>query len=610
MLDNAKINKLMILCKFLEYGCDFVAMHRKRCHLSGQRLNVFDVMTQGRDFVCPVPWRDELTTEQQEAVIEISCYDEYDVELQCEVNQWIKEMPLVSVDTTSTVGRAIPMTVQIAFGHSFNVLIFWIDALHVQRPEAQTIVELLPQHLVNLLHCHSTYVLVSGEDEGVHFGPIHMVDVQQLYLKHRCFFSFFNPEVSMYDGGKSDLAIIGMVTNDYCHKPIEEAVAKRWFSHLMCRLPQHELHVDHWHGYRRWPHWRIPNSNLSGSEAPELLKLWCMTHDVWLPLAFVFMLVQRELFELKEEDYEKCTSVGVAWKVTKSLIERSTSVFRPDFSDTDLYNEGELSTSAEEFAKFSAKVSSSVDSSSTLPVSGPTPVMRPLKRKREEKRDNLPERNPVTEMPFKKKHKSRPFAIPLGMGVLTGYLNPRVEYPEWGQRCGFCASSKHTFAFGMESIACPYAKERLRANGRTLCKTTVCLYSRCKIRHLHVTKVCPTLHHICRACGLRGHFSNCQMTSEWLQKALKDFEAYAHLGMYTSQRFDSPEWGFFPRRKAKFQFEQLPEYARLLDMAPKDAYELTRKKCPVRIHQTHLWLRQHVLHSLFLTNRPEKYVLE
>ncbi len=68
-------------------------MHRKHCHLSGQRLNVFDVMTQGRDFVRPVPWRDELTTEQREAVIEISCYDKYDVELQSEVNQWIKEMP-------------------------------------------------------------------------------------------------------------------------------------------------------------------------------------------------------------------------------------------------------------------------------------------------------------------------------------------------------------------------------------------------------------------------------------------------------------------------------------------------------------------------------------
>ncbi len=570
--------------QFLDEDCDYVTMQCKKHRLSGWRLRIFDALAQGRDFMRPEPWKDALSQEQREVVFVISKYEEYDQEIQWNIDEWMSEIPLVSVDTESPLGNALPITAQIAFAHSLHAFIFRLDLLRRQRPEARTVTELLPQHLVNHLHRRTTRVLVSGGDESVHFGPIRTIDVQDLFKRHRHYFRYANPGVSTEESGKSGPSIIGMMTNVYSHEPMKRTEADRWFGHLVERLP--ETKKTRWHGYSRWPKWRVP---LYEWKELTALQLWYMVHDLWLPIAFVFLMVQRDLFELKEDQGEEDLGLNssLAWGVMAGILERSPSFFRPVFSDSD--DELELCISAEEMAEVRDEAP---DLSERQSTSKPDPV-----------------RNSVTELPYKKRQKSRPYAIPLNLNTTTKALNARVTHPEWGQHCGFCSSTHHTFAFGAESVACPYAKERVQADGRTLIRTAVCLYPRCKVKHLHVTKVCPTLHVICTTCGIRGHLGDCQKTSEWLQRALDDFEQYAHLGLYTSHRFDKPEWGFYPRRKSKFEHERMPDYKVLLEMDPKEAYELAHQRCPVRIMQTNLWTYKHRLHTLYILNRPEQYQL-
>ena len=103
----------------------------------------------------------------------IERYDKYNELLRAEVDTCMKEMPLVSVDTESRIGEEHPFTTQIAFMHSFCVIIFRLDKLWHQGLKAlHQVVNLLPAHLVIHLHHPDTSVLVSGVGESHHFGPI------------------------------------------------------------------------------------------------------------------------------------------------------------------------------------------------------------------------------------------------------------------------------------------------------------------------------------------------------------------------------------------------------------------------------------------------------
>ena len=109
----------------------------------------------------------------------------------------------------------------------------------------------------------------------------------------------------------------------------------------------------------------------------------------------------------------------------------------------------------------------------------------------------------IGKNPVKRARKGRyEKSTPLGICVVEVYHLPRVEHPEWGRRCGFCGSCNHLYYREGEPFPCPHAKCRLLADGFTMSYTIVCTYSKCTIHHLHVTKVCPILHHLCNVCGL------------------------------------------------------------------------------------------------------------
>ncbi len=198
---------------------------------------------------CPIPWLDYLTCRQREAVYMIEHYDQYNELLRTEVDTCMREMPLVSVDTESRIGEEHPFTAQVAFMHSFCVIIFCLDKLwHQGSRTSHRVVDLLPAHLVIHLHHPDTNVLVSGAGESHHFGPIRMVDVQHLFMANRHCFSYADRTVATRHRGKCGLVIVSMVTNNYCHKSMKIQLAQDWFGHF----GPHRGRLG-WCGYDSWP---------------------------------------------------------------------------------------------------------------------------------------------------------------------------------------------------------------------------------------------------------------------------------------------------------------------------------------------------------------------
>ncbi len=162
---------------------------------------------------------------------------------------------------------------------------------------------------------------------------------------------------------------------------------------------------------------------------------------------------------------------------------------------------------------------------------------------------------------------------------------------------------------GGDWFLCPHARRRFLADGATMALTSVCTYCKCTIRHLHSTRVCPVLHHLCTTCSMCGHARGCQTTRSWIQDALVAFEEVASLGLHMQKCFEEPEWGFFPRRRPALSGHVLPSYQQLLDMEPIEAYQFSFQECPSRITCTFLWSGRHHLHAYFEHNRPEGYNL-
>ncbi len=259
---------------------------------------LFHRLTRARNFVRPIPWLDKLTSGQQTRVKEISGYSQYEG-WKWRVDFWMRETPLVSLDTESRKGETLPYTVQVAFAHSLQVLIFRLDKLKRERPEADSVLELLPIHLVRHLRSARTIVLVS-EDETKYLDSVQCTDIKSIFIRYRSTFSFHDDRVALKDCGQSGPAIISMVANDYSHKPMSRELAKRWFSHLVDRMPEEERRKDQWHGYSRWPRWRY-SGVLYDWTLPHDVTTWYMVHDVWAPLSFVYMVIQRQLVHLRED---------------------------------------------------------------------------------------------------------------------------------------------------------------------------------------------------------------------------------------------------------------------------------------------------------------------
>ena len=114
------------------------------------------------------------------------------------------------------------------------------------------LMDILPSRLACHLHSLDACVMVSGGSKDEYFLGIHCYDVQDLMYNFSSSFEYSDPWVCILDREKMGLTLIGMLANDYTHKPTKKNIAKCWFTHLVARLPEKE---GKWHGYSKWPFW-------------------------------------------------------------------------------------------------------------------------------------------------------------------------------------------------------------------------------------------------------------------------------------------------------------------------------------------------------------------
>ncbi len=570
------------------------------------------MMSWLREFMRPVPWLDKLTRQQRTRVVEIESHAQYD-DWAALVDEWMDAWPLLSLDTKSAIGNPLPSTVQVAFGRSMWAIIFCVDSLRVEKEawgmdyDDITLMDILPARFVRWLYNTNAFVLVSGVNKEEYFPGVDTYDIQDLMYSHRSSFKYSNPRISVLDGAKTGLAIMSMVANGYMHKPIKKKVTERWFAHLVAR-PEEKFHR-----YSKWPYWRLL-AVLYQWKVPYDTAAWYMIQDVWAPLSFAFMLVQRHL--QLHDGWEGSYSNAWAWDVICGVLSPHRNEPRvglegfewsiPVWEWKEL-QEPHAVTSSTPALEPSGPGYTCVAGASPSPQLGcqveAATSSRPRKRKQpdedchQENISGLPgvfDRDRDLEMPYKRRKKGRSYAEPLVLSAKMRAQNARVMYPEMGQRCGFCGGCHHTYSFGKAQVACPYARAALTYSG-AISLYPRCQYARCKIRHLHFTRVCPTLHSLCSRCELRGHMGGCLANRTWVKQALEDFEAVVDEGVYTSCRHLEKSWGFYPSLGTPTE----PSYADLLMMDPFSVFSLAKTFCTRRITTIRLWRSNHQNAPLF-----------
>ena len=115
--------------------------------------------------------------------------------------------------------------------------------------------------------------------------------------------------------------------------------------------------------------------------------------------------------------------------------------------------------------------------------------------------------------------------------------NERRISPTFDMLCMFCGSDKHTMYL-------PGKRDLVQCPSYQPPREDLCEYRHCDDRSSHLTAVCHRLHDRCHACKFRGHHKSiCERftTTEFRN----EFEKTADLGVFTSWRFDNPNWGFY-----------------------------------------------------------------
>ncbi len=123
------------------------------------------------------------------------------------------------------------------------------------------------------------------------------------------------------------------------------------------------------------------------------------------------------------------------------------------------------------------------------------------------------------------------------------YLND----PLFGRRCTACGMGRHSYLDSKGELLCPQFK-----NGVTNAAHPTCTYPFCNRPYEHRNIVCPTMHHVCSRCRMRGHLeeSGCgDWDAEGFTQAKRIFEASADTGLWTKHRYCEERYGFFSHRK-------------------------------------------------------------
>ncbi len=149
--------------------------------------------------------------------------------------------------------------------------------------------------------------------------------------------------------------------------------------------------------------------------------------------------------------------------------------------------------------------------------------------------------------------------------------------PRFHRRCSF-DGGKHCsrYVAGTRDLNCyKYRHHVKKAYTRSLC-----VYARCPNPNEHHVVVCEALHSKCEVCGCRGHSRRdlCNPADSGIMAALRhDFEMAADYGIYTQDREEKPEWGFYPLDSSCFYNNNKPvDYLELASLPVLEAIAVVR----------------------------------
>ena len=101
-------------------------------------------------------------------------------------------------------------------------------------------------------------------------------------------------------------------------------------------------------------------------------------------------------------------------------------------------------------------------------------------------------------------------------------------------------------------------------------KTLTCEYPLCKETTAHLSPACPTMHHRCPSCLLRGHATgDCPKGPGEIAEFRDLFERHADLSTLLQKRFSECAWGFYATHPTTARLE----YSQLLQMSVSCAQE-------------------------------------
>ena len=149
----------------------------------------------------------------------------------------------------------------------------------------------------------------AGAGEGPHFGLISAMEIQSLNIDRQQNFVYCNDSVREVGSSKCGLLIMGMRGNDYTHNPVLAKRTKHFCASASCSREESQgwlltvsvtLVMDSSDG----PDLKIRNGGLHSWAGGKQL-LWYEVHDVRLPIAFIFVFAQYDLFYMGRNS---CTS--------------------------------------------------------------------------------------------------------------------------------------------------------------------------------------------------------------------------------------------------------------------------------------------------------------
>ena len=353
------------------------------------------------------------------------------------------------------------------------------------------------------------------------------LDTRLLYerLRQPGYLDFSDPIINVYGmGNRAGLGAQAYFAKGVDYKPQLESTYVRFYG----------AHRYTHQGAPKWPWWRKPvllyQWNRGAQGRVEDQHHWYWYHDATTPVA----LVHRVLLTVIMRN-PWCTVYE-----DRSLVQRIQDLLSPF-----VRNRGGVCPRPPPRAKLALPVDDGLSSSASSPGPPPPVEVCPVPP---DWRPMSPDR--MEAITVKSDSSSSLEVVQERLGQPTTVWGPTQEFKSaWetefrrGNRCAYCASTRHIMKDSRNKITCP----RYIAGESYSCK-----YKYCEDKEPHCTAMCVSLQSTCSSCWVKGH-SEAQRCEDWdeaeWQQRRDAWEAAADRGVNSSKRRENWSHGFYTHRR-------------------------------------------------------------